>query len=160
MWRKGIDKMKMMPMGNSLRQGGTRWKKRGFTILEVLLALLVFSVAVIALVEAINLSGVASTESRLDSRVQARMETMLLEVTRLSQKNGPDTPPEELDTTVTEDGVKYHIKTKQLELKSIEDQPVSGIYEAKISAVWQESTQTRSAVAETWFWPPLFQPAR
>lgn len=132
----------------------------GFTILEVVLALLVFSLAVVALVELINLSGVASTESRLDGRIQQRMETMLTEVTRLSQKNGPDSPPEELDTTVTEDGVKYHIKTAPLELKSMEDQPVVGIYGARITATWQESAQMRTVEAETWFWPPLFQPAR
>ncbi|TLD72187.1 prepilin-type N-terminal cleavage/methylation domain-containing protein [Phragmitibacter flavus] len=132
----------------------------GFTLLEVLLALMVFSIAVVALVEAINLSGLASSESRLEGRVQARLETLLLEATRLSQLGGTEFPPELVDTKVTEDGVAYHIQTVELELDNMDGERLTGLYAARVTATWRESMQTQTAEAETWFWPPLFAAER
>lgn len=134
--------------------------RRAFTLLEALLALMVFSIAVVALVEAINLSGLASSEARLEGRVQARLEALLLETTRLSQTNGYDSPPGLLDTVLTEEGVQYHLKTGELELTNQDGEPLPGIYAVKVTATWRESMRTQTAEAETWFWPTLYAPER
>lgn len=141
-----------------LHSQNEREKLAGFTLMEVLLAFLVFSVAVVSLVEAINLTGLAATENVLESRVRDRMASMLLEVTRNTQSERSSTSVEELDTTVMEDGVEYHVaRQRVMNLFNQNNEPVDGIYQVRITARWMESGHPRTATAETWFWPPLFE---
>ncbi len=123
--------------------------RRGFTLLETLLALMVFSVAVVALVEAVHQLGENALLRRHEAAVQERMRSLLVEHTRM-----PDAPPE---VTLQESDVTYIVTHTPLELKNREGQPVSGLFEVRVTAAWQEGRTPQQASAETWVYPPLFR---
>jgi prepilin-type N-terminal cleavage/methylation domain-containing protein len=82
-------------------------RRRGFTLLETLLALMVFSMAVVALVEAVHQLGGTTLLMRREAEVQERMRSLLIEHTRL-----PDLPAE---AKVEEDDVTYTVRRMPLE---------------------------------------------
>ena len=129
----------------------------GFTLFEVLLALMIFSVAVIALVEAINGMGNASVEARRNQEIVARLNSLMTEVTRLPGK--PGTSDRSLDKTMTENGVDYHVKITPVELANKDGQPLPNMYAVKATARWKDSGHPEEINAETIMYPPLYVPA-
>jgi Tfp pilus assembly protein PilV len=132
--------------------------KAGFTLLEALLALFVFSVAVIALVETINTMGVASTEARQQREIVARIESLMLEATRKQPAQPTPDQQKGFDRTVKEGGVSYHLKMSPMELKNQDDQPLDGLFQLKTTASWKDGGQEQQMTVETWVYPPLFAP--
>lgn len=127
-------------------------KPRGFTLLETLLALMVFSLAVVALVEAVHQLGTSSLHQRREAEVQEQMRSLLLEHTRMPL------PPEELETR--EGDVTYTVERIRLEdLRNLDGQPVQDIFEVRVTAVWMEGGIEQQAESATWVYPPLFQQA-
>jgi len=124
-------------------------KPRGFTLLETLLALMVFSIAVVALVEALNQLGNTTLHRRREATVQERMRSLLIEHTRL-----PDMPAE---AKVQEDNVTYTVRRMPLELRNQDGLPLPDLFEISITATWLEGSVTQRATAETWVHPPLFR---
>jgi prepilin-type N-terminal cleavage/methylation domain-containing protein len=125
-------------------------KPRGFTLLETLLALMVFSIAVVALVEAVNQLGNTTLHRRREASVQERMRSLLIEHTRL-----PDLPSE---AQVQEDDVTYTVRRVPLELRNQDGLPLTDLFEISVTAAWLEGSVPQHATAETWFYPPLFRP--
>ena len=123
--------------------------RRGFTLLETLLALMVFSMAVVALVEAVHQLGENALLRRHEASVQERMRSLLVEHTRLE-----DAPAK---WTVKESDVTYTVTHTPLELKNREGQPLPGMFEVRVTAAWQEGRTQQQASAETWVYPPLFR---
>ena len=124
-------------------------KPRGFTLLETLLALMVFSIAVVALVEAVNQLGNTTLHRRREASVQERMRSLLIEHTRL-----PDMPAE---AKIQEDDVTYTVKRAPLQLSNKNGLPLPDMFEISITAEWHEGSVTQRATAETWVHPPLFR---
>jgi prepilin-type N-terminal cleavage/methylation domain-containing protein len=124
-------------------------KRHGFTLLETLLALMVFSVAVVALVEAVHQIGEHTLLRRHEAAVQERMRSLLVEHTRM---------PDAIEEVKLQDGdVSYTVTHTPLELKDRDGQPVSGLFEVRVTASWQEGRTLQQASAETWVYPPLFR---
>ena len=123
--------------------------RHAFTLLETLLALMVFSVAVVSLVEAINQLGGHTLLRRHEAAVQERMRSLLVEHTRM-----PDAPAE---VTLKESEVTYTVKHTLLELKNRDGQMVQGLFEVRVTAAWQDGQVPQQASAETWVYPPLFR---
>jgi prepilin-type N-terminal cleavage/methylation domain-containing protein len=128
---------------------------RGFTLLETILALMVFSIAVIALVEVIARMGDASTEARRSREVQSQLESLMLEATRL--------PPNEIiagqpsyEKTTKDRGVEYHLVMNQVQLTNQDGQQMSGLYSIKVTAFWSDGGAKLQASAESMVYPPLF----
>lgn len=124
-------------------------RKRGFTLLETLLALMVFSMAVVALVEAIHQLGGTTLLMRREAEVQERMRSLLIEHTRL--------PDPKDDAQVKEGDVTYTVKRVPLELKNRDGLPLTDLFEVRVTAEWLEGSVTQQATAETWVYPPLFR---
>lgn len=131
-------------------------RAKGFTLLEAMLALFIFSMAVVALVEAVNATGRTFLVSRREGQVQARLETLLLEATRdpFSMPGQRTSFTEE--KKVEEGQVTYVTKRSPLELRNKEDQPLQELYVVTITATWQEEGQSQEVSAEAWVYPPLF----
>ena len=123
---------------------------RGFTLLETLLALMVFSVAVVALVEAVHQLGEHTLLRRREAAVQERMRSLLVEHTRLPVPNPLVTKK------IQEGDVTYTVTYTPLELRDRNDQPVQGLFEVSVTAAWLEGRVPQQASAETWVYPPLF----
>ncbi len=123
-------------------------RKRGFTLLETLLALMVFSLAVVALVEAVHQLGGTTLLMRREAEVQERIRSLLIEHTRL-----PD-PQEEAQ--VKEGDVTYTMKRTKLELSNQEGVQLNDLFEVRVTAQWLDGSVMQQASAETWVYPPLF----
>jgi prepilin-type N-terminal cleavage/methylation domain-containing protein len=132
-----------------------RSPQRGFTLLETILALMIFSIAVVSLVGAINGMGNASTEARRTREVQAQLETLILEITRHV--------PQEIvagqrsyEKSTNRDGVEYRIAMAAVELTNQDGQPLQGIYSVKAEAHWTDGGHKEALNAETMLFPPLY----
>ena len=130
----------------------------GFTLLEALLALMVFSSAVVALVGAINGIGLASVESRRARMVQVRMESLMLEITRKPDPNQPMGIPVAKEYKVSEGDVIYAVKIAPLELTNKEGNNIPQLIQVRVHATWKDGGRGMEDSAETWMWPPLFAP--
>jgi prepilin-type N-terminal cleavage/methylation domain-containing protein len=134
--------------------------RSGFTLLEVMLALMVFSMAVVALVTAINGIGNASTESRQYREVQSRLESLLTEITRMPPDPSAAPGDRTLEKTVRENGVEYRIKKAPLELTNKDGQQLPDMFTVTATARWKEGGGDAELSAETMVYPPLYAPAR
>jgi prepilin-type N-terminal cleavage/methylation domain-containing protein len=123
-------------------------KRRAFTLLETLLALMIFSLAVVALVEAVNRLGKDTLYQRREAAVQERVRSLLVEHSRL-----PNAPEE---AKIQEDGVSYLIRRTKLELKNRDGIVLSDLFEVRVTAEWFEGREPQTLSAETWVYPPLF----
>jgi prepilin-type N-terminal cleavage/methylation domain-containing protein len=132
-------------------------KPQAFTLLEVLIALFIFSIAVISLVEAINGTARATLIARRERQVTARLESILLEATRLPQTQKGAGFNVVHESTLKEGDVTYLIRMKPLELKNETGQPMRDMFDVTAAARWTEGSQTQEIVAETWVFRPLFQ---
>lgn len=121
--------------------------RRGFTLLETLLALMVFSMAVVALVEAVHQLGEHTLLRRHEAAVQERMRSLLVEHTRMLEQG----------VELQEGDVTYTVTHTPLELKNRDGQPVDGLFEVRVTAAWKEGKTPQQASAETWVYPPLFR---
>jgi prepilin-type N-terminal cleavage/methylation domain-containing protein len=130
-------------------------KRNAFTLLETLLALMVFSVAVVALVEAVNQLGKTTINMRREGEVRERLRSLLLENTRL-----PMPASLQRDTQRVEHGdVLYTIVREPLTgLKNRDGAELQGLHAVRVTAEWREGVASQKATAETWVFPPLFQP--
>ncbi len=132
----------------------------GFTLLEVMLALMVFSMAVVALVAAINGVGMASTESRVYREVQSRLEALMTEITRMPPD--PSVPiggDRTVEKTVRENGVEYRVKKSPVEITNKDGLVLPEMYEVKATARWKDGGRDEQLDAETLVYPPLYAPA-
>lgn len=124
--------------------------RRAFTLLETLLALIIFSMAVVGLVEAVNQLGLTTVHQRRESQVLERMRSLLTERTRLPlQQEQEETKVQEGDTT-------YLIRHQKLQLQNKEGVPVEGLYEVIVTAQWMEGREPQETSLETWLYPALF----
>ncbi len=122
-------------------------KRRGFTLLETLLALMVFSTAVVALVEAVHQLGEHTLLRRHETAVQERMRSLQVEHTRMLEK----------EVQLQEGDVSYPVTHTPQELKDRDGQPLPGLFEVRVTAAWKEGQTQQQASAETWVYPPLFR---
>lgn len=129
-----------------------------FTLLEALLALMIFSVAVISLVAAINGAATAWAEGRFDQRVQTRLAALLLESSRLPVPAHGTLLTAPQNRTFKEDTVTYSIRWEPLELRNQDDAPLNQLWSLEVSARWMEAGLTRESMASQWVWLPLHQP--
>lgn len=145
-------------MTSALSIASPRTRPGGFTMLEALLALFIFSTTVISLVEAINITGSTVIVARRERQVQAKLEMLLLEATRspemLSRIQNNDLSP----ITVKEGDVTYVTRPALLNLSNSEGKPLQELFVLNVTARWTEGRVDQESSAETWVFPPLFQP--
>lgn len=127
-----------------------------FTLLEALLAMLVFSLAVIALVEAINVMGMASVESRKELAVQTRMDDLMLVASRRLGLLVPGTALREEKRQIDEEGVRYLITVAAVDFKNVRGEKLADLYEVAVEARWLEDGHPQLNQASCLSWGPLF----
>lgn len=131
----------------------------GFTLLEVMLALMVFGIAVVALVGAINGVGMASTESRMYREVQAKLDSLMTEMTRMPPDQSQLSNDKTEEKTVKENGVEYRLKKAPvIDLVNIDGQTLPDMFAVKGVARWKEGGADHEMSAEELVYPPLYAP--
>lgn len=127
-----------------------------FTLVEVILALMVFSMAVVALVGAINGIGSASTESRVYREVESRLESLLTEISRMPPDPAVAGGDRITEKTIRENGVEYRIKKAPVEITNKDDAILPEMFTVKATARWKDGGQNQELNAETLVYPPLY----
>lgn len=131
----------------------------GFTLLEAMLAVFIFGMAAVALVEAINASGRTSLAARQKGNIRTRLDNLLLEATRDPLWMVENTRlPLVTENEVRDGGFVFTIRREPLELKNADGNPLQGLYLVRVTARWMDGGREQSEFAETLAYPLLFRP--
>ena len=134
--------------------------RHGFTLLETLIALSIFSLAVVALAEAIQQSAQASNVIRQDVQIHDRMTAMTTETMRLIALQVAGQRPE-APQPVEDAGVKYSVTAHEIKnLKNKDNVPVEGLWEVTTVAEWMDGNVKQEMQDVAWVYPPLLPPLR
>ncbi len=112
----------------------TRRRKRiaGFTLLELLMAMALFTVAAVSLAEALNLISLTVSETIDDAEARELLRATMLEVAR-----DPNLAEDSRETNPDERGLYFRIQVERLDLKNQEGQTLDNLYEVQVTAVRQ-----------------------
>jgi type II secretory pathway pseudopilin PulG len=151
-----------MKLANSMQSEDRRQRgnaSAGFTLLEAMLAVFIFGMAAMALVETVNTGGRTSLDARQKGNIRSRLDNLLLEATRdplwmVENQRVPLVSENE----VRDGGFTFNIRREPLELKNEDGNPLQGLYMVRVTARWMDGGREHSEVAETWAYPLMFRP--
>jgi prepilin-type N-terminal cleavage/methylation domain-containing protein len=109
-------------------------RAEGMTLLEVVLALAVFSIAVLALVGTLNKIAETAVESQVILEVEQSLESLIDEYGKMPQMRNL-----EEDIKPGADGVAYRVKVEQVkDLKNKEGQFLQDMFRIQAFARWND----------------------
>ncbi|MEM7147440.1 MAG: prepilin-type N-terminal cleavage/methylation domain-containing protein [Verrucomicrobiota bacterium] len=127
-------------------------KRCGFVLMEVLMAIALFSLVAVALTKALGQVGTLAVEGRRELHVMTGLQSALLEASKVQQM--------EEGSYVSEPdvmGVTYETTIQELELYN-EDQEILGdMWLVTVRALWEENGIEREEIAEVYRYGPLYQ---
>lgn len=120
-------------------------KQGGYMLLEVLIALTVFSIAVVGMAEAINASIEAMNFLTQQERMRNRLEALLVEAKQKPKK-------EEMVFSVDDpaSGVIYRTELEELKWVNRKKQPVNGLYVLKAIAEFNRNGEPAKEVVQVY----------
>jgi len=129
-------------------------RPRGMTLLEVVLALAVFSIAALALVGTINQIATAGIESQKLLEIEQGLESLLDEYGKMPQIR-------ELNQQIQpgQDGVAYHVLIELVrDLRNQDGRFLQNTYRILVTARWDEGGAPLEVSAETLRYAGTFLP--
>jgi hypothetical protein len=151
-----------MKLADSMKPEGRRQRRdaaEGFTLLETMLAVFIFGMAAMALVETVNTGGRTSLDARQKGNIRTRLDNLLLEATRDPLWMVENTRvPLATENEVRDGGFIFTIRREPLELKNADGNPLQGLYLVRVTARWMDGGREHREVAETWAYPLMFRP--
>ena len=128
--------------------------KRGFLLLEMILALAVFGIAATGFAVALHRMSAAAQLAQSELRITRILDSALDETLSV-----PVLEEGVTNTSVGETGIELDTTIKLLEdLQNEEGQPLSEMYLINVTAKWFESGQWRDRSVETWRYGRMYQP--
>jgi hypothetical protein len=129
-------------------------KPGAFTLLEAILALGLFAVAVVGLFQALNDISLATIESAEASQVTERMRTYLTEILR-----NPRLLPGETETDPDESGFVYRAIVEEMPMQTQEGKEMRQMYTVRVQALRQMPKGGADVIdqAETFRYAPLYR---
>lgn len=117
----------------------------GYMLLEVLIALTVFSIAVIGMAEALNASIEAMNYLNRQEIIRNRLEALLVEAKQKPKR-------EEMVFAVEDQAAGIHYRTELEELKWVNrrKEPVNGLYALRAIAEYEVNREARKEVVEVY----------
>ncbi|MEM9282600.1 MAG: prepilin-type N-terminal cleavage/methylation domain-containing protein [Verrucomicrobiota bacterium] len=129
------------------------YRSNAFTLLELLLALGLFSIAAVSLAQAINLISLSVSESIEENDLREQVRGVLLEATRdPNLEAGTRSIP-------TEGDLVFEVVVDQVNLNNREGNTLEGVFEVKVVAR-RELPGVRSQVvaeADTWAYDQIYR---
>ena len=128
--------------------------RRGMTLLEVVLALAVFSIAALALVGTLNQIAEAGVESQTLLEIEQSLESLIDEYGKVPQMR-------ELEENIKAgaDGVAYHVRVKQVtDLKNKEGRFLQDMYRIEATARWDDGSGVIEVSADSLRYAGAFLP--
>lgn len=129
----------------NLRQLST---KHGSSLLEVLLAMMLFAIVGTALIESLSVASEATaliaTEHMVRERLRSEMDrSRALRLTLGKEDMGTDAY-----------GITVQRHVERMELENNERVTLNGIYKATFTARWKDGVHENELTAETWIFQP------
>ena len=103
---------------------------QGFTLLELLMSMALFTVAAVSLAEAVNMISLTVSESIDDAEVREQLRATMLEVSRDAALTA-----ETRETNPDKRGLYFRIEVERLDLKNEEGQTLDNLFEVKVTAM-------------------------
>ncbi|MDH4411552.1 MAG: prepilin-type N-terminal cleavage/methylation domain-containing protein [Verrucomicrobiales bacterium] len=103
---------------------------QGFTLLELLMSMALFTVAAVSLAEALNMISLTVSESIDDTEVREQLRATMLEVSRDAALTA-----ETRETNPDKRGLYFRIEVERLDLKNEEGQTLENLFEVKVTAM-------------------------
>lgn len=136
------------------RTASLRQKRCGFTLLEVLLALAVFSIAALALVGTLSQIARVSSDAQRLLEIEQSLESLIDEYGKMPQVR-------ELEEQIKpgEDGVAYRVLIQQVkDLQNQEGRFLQNTFRIQATARWDEGDGPIEMNAETYRYAGAFLP--
>jgi prepilin-type N-terminal cleavage/methylation domain-containing protein len=105
-------------------------KTSGFTLLELLMSMALFTLAAVSLAEALNLISLTVSESIDDAEVREQLRATMLEVSRDAALTA-----ETRETNPDKSGLYFRIEVERLDLKNEDGQTLENLFEVKVTAM-------------------------
>jgi prepilin-type N-terminal cleavage/methylation domain-containing protein len=133
---------------------GSVSKSRGMTLLEVVLALAVFSIAALALVGTLNKIAETAVESQIILEIEQSLESLIDEYGKMPQMRNL-----EEDIKPGADGVVYRVKIEQIkDMKNKEGQFLNDMFKIQAFAKWNDGSGVIELEAESLRYAGAFLP--
>lgn len=138
-----------------------RGKSRGSALFELLLAVLIFGIAALALSRSLNEVGMLAIESKQAGQIQAKAHSLLFEygfgkelvegeVELLSEDAGNG-------ESVKYGGVTYQLVVEAVEMENMEGLVLPDLFKITVNANWEEAGQPQQFTAEALRYAPLYR---
>ncbi len=102
----------------------------GFTLLELLMSMALFTVAAVSLAEALNMISLTVSESIDDAEVREQLRATVLEVSR-----DPALAEETRETNPDKRGLYFRIEVERVDLKNEDGQTLDNLFEVRVTAM-------------------------
>ena len=130
-------------------------RRRGFLLLEMVLALAVFGIAATGFTVALQRMAQVASLAQSELRVTRFMDSALAEALSL-----PLMEEGEVETEIGQAGnvVKFTTVIRLMEnLENEDGQPLQEMYHISVTAVWMEAGQRQERMVETWRYGRMYQ---
>lgn len=126
---------------------------RGFTLLELLMAMALFALAAVALADALNMISVSVGEAVDEAELREKLRAVMLEVTR-----DPNIQPDSRETNPDEAGIYFKIRIERLELENREGIALSNLFDVYVTGFRRGPTGREEEITSgsTWVNPQIF----
>ena len=127
-------------------------KIRGFVLMEVLMAIALFSLVAVALTKALGQVGNLAVEGRRELHVMNGLQSALMEASKV--------PNLEEGSYVSEAdvmGVSYETTVEEMELYNEDGEILNDMWLVRVRAFWVENGEDREDIAEVYRYGPLYQ---
>ncbi len=129
-------------------------RSRGFLLLEMVLALTVFAIAVTGFVKALHYAAKTAELAQSELRITSILESAMDETLSLPALEEGTT-----QTTVGDTGVDLDTTIKLMDdLQNKDGQPLPEMYNIKIDAKWYENGVWQERSVQTWRYGRMYQP--
>jgi len=131
--------------------------RKGFLLMESLLAFSIFGIAVTSIIVAVNRTAEISYNISREAKTQSQLKSLLTEVLTIPTRENDFERDEIID--LAESGTSARIQVSPIEdLYANQDsnEPLSQLYSVKITLIWEEDGIDKTKVVETTHYYPLF----
>lgn len=126
--------------------------RRGSVLFELLLAVLIFGMAALALAQALNQAGKLAIETKQASRIQARAHSLLFEY-----GFGAELEEGETEIPSGDEGVVYQIVVEPVEVENMDGQVLADMFQVTVNVDWEEGGEQQHFEAGTYRYAPLYR---
>ncbi len=127
-------------------------RRIGSALLEVLLAVLIFGIAALALSRALNSVALLAIQSKQAGQIQAEVHSLLFEY-----GFGVELVEGETEIPSNDELVAYRLVIEPVEMENMEGLVLPDMFKITINADWQESGQPQHFSAKTLCYAPLYK---